>query len=87
MATPDDRLPSVEEAKDEAPAADQDESIPGRRSKAFTKALLGRLPQLGHTTVDSSSTLNVYKDMQGVFELDADALLEPLQKLIKEGNG
>ncbi len=57
---------------------------PKRRSRAFGKGLLAKLPTLGVSQWEATDTLNVYQDMQGVVDLDADAFLQPLEPLAEE---
>jgi hypothetical protein len=57
---------------------------PRRRSRAFGRALLSKLPKLPLSRWEAKDTLNIYKDLQGVVELDADAFLEPLEPLARK---
>lgn len=55
--------------------------LPRRRSRAFRRQLLARLPQLSISKEDAGEALQVHQDMQGIVDLDADAFLEPLERL------
>lgn len=57
-----------------------------RRSRGFGRALLTKLPKLGVTQWEPSDTLDVYQDMQGIVDLDADAFLQPLEPLAEKRN-
>jgi hypothetical protein len=56
-------------------------SPPRRRSRAFQRQLLARLPELGVPKWEVSETRQVHQDMQSIADLDADAFLEPLERL------
>jgi len=56
-------------------------SPPRRRSRAFQRQLLARLPQLAVPKWEASETRQVHQDMQSIADLDADAFLEPLERL------
>ncbi len=58
-----------------------------RRSREFGKALVAKLPKLGVSQWDKSDTLNVYQDMQGIVDLDADAFLQPLEAFSEQPHG
>lgn len=55
---------------------------PRRRSRAFQRQLLARLPELGVPKWEVSETRQVHQDMQSIADLDADAFLEPLERLV-----
>lgn len=55
-----------------------------RRSPEFRQELLGRLPRLPAPQWQASETLNVYQELQGIVDLDADAFLKPLEKIAEE---
>jgi hypothetical protein len=61
-------------------------SLPKRRSRAFGRALLSKLPKLAVSRWDVTDTLDVYQDMQGIVDLDADAFLQPLERLAEDRN-
>ena len=67
-------------------APEPGEPTPGRRSRAFSRALLLRLPKLSVASWGATDTLNVVQDMQGVVDLDADAFLQPLESLGEKRN-
>ena len=58
-----------------------------QRSRNFGKALLSKLPKLGVSQWQASDTLDVYQDMQGIVDLDADAFLQPLEPLAEDHHG
>lgn len=62
-------------------------SRPGIRSRAFRSKLLSRLPRLAASRWNPGDTLDVYKDMEGLVELDADAFLQPLERLTGDQHG
>lgn len=55
-----------------------------RRSHEFRQELLGRLPTLQAPQLHASETLNVYQELQGIVDLDADAFLQPLANITEE---
>lgn len=55
-----------------------------RRSQEFRQELLGRLPTLLAPQWQASETLNVYQELQGIVDLDADAFLQPLANIAEE---
>jgi hypothetical protein len=55
-----------------------------RRSHEFRQELLGRLPTLQAPQLQASETLNVYQELQGIVDLDADAFLQPLANIAEE---
>jgi hypothetical protein len=55
-----------------------------RRSHEFRQELLGRLPMLLAPQLQASETLNVYQELQGIVDLDADAFLQPLANIAEE---
>lgn len=55
-----------------------------RRSPEFKQELLRRLPTLAAPQWQASETLNVYQELQGIVDLDADAFLQPLAKIADE---
>lgn len=57
---------------------------PNRESRKFRQELLSRLPILAAPQWQSSETLDIYQDLQGVVDLDADAFLEPLSAIVGE---
>ncbi|HEY0079229.1 MAG TPA: hypothetical protein VGB73_11330 [Pyrinomonadaceae bacterium] len=46
--------------------------------------MLGRLPTLLAPQWQASETLNVYQELQGIVDLDADAFLQPLANIAEE---
>ena len=52
--------------------------------RAFGRGLLAKLPQLTGERWEASDTLNVYQDLKGVVDLDADAFLQPLERLAED---
>lgn len=57
------------------------ENLPRRESRAFRQQLLSRLPTLAVPKWEQTETLDVYQDLQGIVDLDADAFLEPLEPI------
>jgi hypothetical protein len=55
-----------------------------RRSQEFRRELLTRLPELATPQWQPSEALNVYQELQGIVDLDADAFLRPLAKIAEE---
>jgi hypothetical protein len=71
--------PSEEPSAATTSAKDQKKHRPPRSdSRTFQKELLARLPTLQSSKWEAKETLNVYQDMQGIVNLDADAFLQPL---------
>ncbi len=66
-------------AKPEKPKA-----APKRRSRAFGRTLLAKLPQLSVSQWDKADTLNVFQEMQSIVDLDADSFLQPLETLAEK---
>jgi hypothetical protein len=58
---------------------------PKRRSRAFREGLIARLPSIGFYRASVADSLSVGEDLAGIATLDADAFLEPLQRL-REGD-
>ena len=59
---------------------------PRRHSRAFRQELLSRLPHLTIESWAAAESLDVYQEMQGLIELDADAFLQPLQPIAEKRN-
>ena len=55
-----------------------------RRTQEFKQELLSRLPTLEAPQWQASETLNVYQEMQGIVDLDADAFLLPLANIAED---
>ena len=75
---------SAESKSSTMPQAEK--SVPKRRSRAFGRTLLSKLPKLSVTRWEVTDTLDVYQDMQGIVDLDADAFLQPLEPLAENRN-
>lgn len=65
----------------EAATQETADSQPDFNSRAFKQELLFRLPTLSVSKWETTETLNIYRDLQVILELDADAFLEPLKPI------
>jgi len=79
--TPDDNESSTPQEQPDTTSAD---GVPRRRSRAFRQELLGRLPSLVAPHWQSAETLNIYQELQGIVDVDADAFLEPLEAIAEK---
>jgi hypothetical protein len=77
-----------EEKSNLSPVPDaRTKAAPRRRTRAFGKALLSRIPQLTVSQWAASDTFDVYEDMQGLVDLDSDAFLQPLEPVAEDRHG
>jgi hypothetical protein len=60
------------------------QGLMGRESFEFRQELLSRLPTLAVPKWQPQETLNVYQDLQGIVDLDADAFLQPLESIAEK---
>jgi hypothetical protein len=83
----DNRLTVEDEAAGAGPTQKPEAarpSVPRRESPQFRQELLSRLPILAAPKWQPSETLDVYQDLQGIVDLDADAFLEPLEPIAEK---
>lgn len=59
---------------------------PRPESRAFKQEILSRLSMLGVSKWETTETLNIYQDLQGILDLDADAFLTPLEPIAEKHN-
>jgi hypothetical protein len=78
METDDAQLSSQTSQEQSSPSA------PGRRSKNFRNKLLSRLPTLAAMRWEANDTLDVYREMQSVVDVEADSFLQPLSPLVDQ---
>jgi hypothetical protein len=64
----------------------QPKAAPRRTSRAFRRQLLAELPRLSTAQWQAKDTLDVYKDLQGLVGLDAEAFLRPLEPMVRRRN-
>ena len=76
--------PSEALSTSEPPEGKKASAPPRRRSRAFRRELLSRLPTLGASKWESIETLNIYQDMQSIAALDADAFLQSLEHMAED---
>lgn len=71
-----------DKAKDggSAPAA------PARRTRAFARGLLTRLPALAVTRWEAKDAVNLHERLKDVADLNADAFLRPLEQASKRSH-
>ena len=62
-------------------------AVPRRRSAAFRNGVLAKLPRLTSTNWQAQEADDVYDEMQGITALDADAFLQPLERLAEKQHG
>lgn len=90
MTNETDARPHTEESESAEPPEIQGpeagEGSARRGSHEFRQELLGRLPMLLAPQWQASETLNVYQELQGIVDLDADAFLQPLANIADERN-
>jgi hypothetical protein len=87
MTTEADDKPQPEDIESSDPQEQPERTEAGgppRRSQEFKQELLARLPTLAAPKWQASETLNVYQELQGIVDLDADAFLLPLANIAEE---
>jgi hypothetical protein len=74
------------ESQPKAPDTANATAPPRRRSRSFRQELLKRLPILSAPKWQATQTWNVYQELQGIVDLDADVFLEPLEPITEKHN-
>ena len=85
MSTESDSVPNTDESSPDEPRRPSPPTASAgsgrRRSQEFKQELLVRLPKLPSPQWQASETLDVYKELRGIVDLDADAFLKPLEQI------
>jgi hypothetical protein len=85
---PELELENISEANDaaeEQPKTEESGSNhPRSESRAFKQEILSRLSILVASKWEATETLNIYRDVQGILDLDADAFLKPLEDIAEK---
>jgi hypothetical protein len=71
-------------AHGEPKAEESGASFPRPESNIFKQEILSRLPILAVSKWETNETLNIYQDLQGILDLDADAFLAPLEPIAEK---
>lgn len=62
------------------------QAAPKRRSRAFARGLLAKLPALAVTRWEAKDAVNVHQRLKDVTDLNTDAFLQPLEPISRKSH-
>jgi hypothetical protein len=76
----------MSDEQNETAAKQNSRATPKRRSRAFARGLLAKLPGLAVTRWEAKDALNVHQRLKDVTDLNTDAFLQPLEPISRKSH-